>query len=160
MRRQSYNSCKRLAEHYKAIGQTEIYLDSDDEDLPWHLATSVAAGGSYRLNGPSSARVNAHDYDAGLTFTWHFDFEGRDANGTGVNQFSADAMLGAARKLPPHAREQFAKLLHDEVWPAAKKHTDDIRDALRKQEDSMQILQSIMISSGLGDGRPGAVVSA
>ncbi|WP_156765745.1 hypothetical protein [Rhizobium leucaenae] len=136
-----------LAEHYLAIGQSEIYIDDNSDDVPWHLAASVKEGGSYRLNGPASARVTAA-HESGLTFTWHFDFEGRDANGSGVNQFSAEAMLGAARKLPDAAREQFAQMLHDKVLPAVRKNTDNLRDALRKQEGSLGVLQAIMVSVG------------
>ncbi|QWY83269.1 hypothetical protein [Rhizobium phage RHph_X2_25] len=147
MRRRRFSEIIPLAEHYLAIGETEIYLDGKDDDLPWGDVNSVKVGGSYRLNGPSSARVTAA-HESGLSFSWFIDFEGREANGTGVNQFSAENMLGAASKMPASACRQFADLLNKEVWPAVKKNTDDVRDALRKQEDSLAILQSIMISVG------------
>jgi hypothetical protein len=57
-------------------------------------------------------------------------------------------MIEVARKLPAGAREQFAKLLHDEVLTGVRKRTDEVRDALRKQEDSLQVLQSIIIAVG------------
>lgn len=146
-RSHSYAECIALAEHYKAVGQNEIYLDRDGE-FPWHLATEVTAGGSYRLNGLSSARVLAVDPKTDLKFSWHFDFEGQEANGTGVNQFDAKSMIEAARNLPVSAREQFARLLHDEVLTGVRKRTEEVRDALRKQEDSLQVLQSIIIATG------------
>ncbi|MGO8211864.1 hypothetical protein ACC782_33830 [Rhizobium ruizarguesonis] len=146
-RRPTFTECAKLAEHYLAVGQNEIYLDEEHDDLPWDHAVSVVAGGSYRLNGLSSARVIAK-HDSGLTFTWHFDFEGSDANGTGVNQFDAQKMLGIASKMPPKVREQFASLLNLEVWPSVRKRTDEIREALRKQEDSLGVLQSIAVAVG------------
>lgn len=149
MRRQTFTDCVRNAEHYLAIGQTEIYLDSSDGDLPWHLAVDCCAGGSYRLNGPSSARVTAA-HESGLSFSWSFDFEGREANGTGVNQFDSASMLANAAKMPVAVREKFSAFLAREVWPAVYKRTGEVRDALRKQEESLQVLQSIMVSVGRG----------
>lgn len=146
-RRQTFTDCVRNAEHYLAIGQTDIYLDSNDDDLPWHLAVDCGAGGSYRLNGPSSARVTAA-HESGLSFRWHFDFEGREANGTGVNQFDSASMLANAAKMPVAVREKFSAFLTKEVWPEVRKRTDEVRDALRKQEESLQVLQSIMVSVG------------
>lgn len=146
-RRQTFTECVKNAEHYLAIGQDDIYLDANDPDLPWHLAVDVGAGGSYRLNGPSSARVTAA-HESGLSFRWHFDFEGREASGTGVSQFDSAVMLGNAAKMPVAVREKFAEFLDKEVWPEVRKRTDEVRDALRKQEDSLQVLQSIMVSVG------------
>lgn len=143
----TFSECVALAEHYIAIGMTEIHLYRNDDDFPWHLVTDVVAGGACRLNGPSDARCVAK-HESGLMFSWYFEFEEREANGAGVNQFSADKMLGAARKLPQAAREQFAALLRDEVWSGVRKHTDDIREALRKQEASLGVLQAIMVSVG------------
>ncbi|PDT76946.1 hypothetical protein [Sinorhizobium sp. BJ1] len=147
MRRRRFSEIIPLVEHYLAIGEKEIYLDGNDRDLPWGDVKSVITGGCFRLNGPSSARAIA-PHESGLTFTWFIDFEGNDANGTGTNQFSAENMLGAASKMPAEACAEFARMLAKEVWPAVKKNTDDIRDALRRQEDSLAILQSIMISVG------------
>lgn len=147
MRRRRFSDIIPLAEHYLAIGETEIYLDGKDDDLPWGDVNRVTVGGSYRLNGPSSARVTAA-HESGLTFSWIIDFEGNDANGTGVNQFSAENMLGAASKMPAAAAAKFSDLLVREVWPEVRKRTDEIRYALRKQEDSLSILQSIMVSVG------------
>lgn len=149
MRRRRFSEIIPQAEHYLAIGETEIHLDSKDDDLPWGSVTGVTTGGTYRLNGPSSVRVTAA-HESGLSFSWFIDFEGPDANGTGVNQFCSETMLGAASKMPAGAREQFSDLLSKEVWPAVRKRTDEIRDALRKQEDSLSILQSIAISVGKG----------
>jgi len=146
-RRETFTQCVKLAEHYLAIGQTNIYLDECAADTPWHLATKVEAGGSYRLNGPASARVTA-SHESGLTFSWSFDFEGRDANGTGVNQFDAQKLLAIAARMPATVRDQFADFLNAEVWPAVKKNTEEVRGALRKQEDSLSVLQSIIISVG------------
>lgn len=146
MREHTFAECAKLADHYKAIGMTDIYLSRADDEKPWIFATSVTAGGGYRLNGPSGVRVRA-EHPCGLSFSWCVDFEGKEANGSGVNQFDRDVMLGAAAKMPPKVRAMFAKFLHDEVLEAVRKRTDEVRDALRKQEDSLHALQSIIISA-------------
>lgn len=147
MSRTTYRRACALAEHYLAIDQREIWLDENDPDLPWDKVTSVKAGGGYRLNGPTGVRIEAND-PAGLSFLWLVDFEARDANGSSTNQFDRVAMLNMARRLPPHVREKFAQFLTDEVLPAVQQRTAEFEEQMKKQRDSLEILQSIILNVG------------
>lgn len=143
----TYESASALADHYIALGIRDIWLRGELSTMPWHLAHNVVAGGSFRLNGPCGCRVEAFDPDTGLTFKWSFDFESPSANGSGTNQFDEETMLGAARHMSPDLRAKYAHLLASEVLQAVKTRTDEIRDALAKQERSEAILRTIIASA-------------
>ncbi|POO54368.1 hypothetical protein CPJ18_02400 [Agrobacterium rosae] len=147
MSRTTYRRACALAEHYLAIGQRDVWLEDDDPNLPWDKVTDVKAGGGYRLNGPTGVRIESSD-PAGLTFLWFADFESRDANGSSINQFDRVAMLNMARRLPPQAREKFAQFLTDEVLPAVQQRTAEFEDQMKKQRESLEILQSIVLNVG------------
>lgn len=141
----SYADAVRNAEHYLAIGKTKIYLYG--EDGPWNNVTDISAGGSYRLNGPASVRLEAPD-PCGLTFTWSVDFEASDANGRGTNLFDRDKLRDLARRLPAPARRAFAEFLRNEVLPGVRKTTGEIRAALNKQQDSEDCLLGLIDFAG------------
>ena len=57
-------------------------------------------------------------------------------------------MLNRARRLPPHVREKFAQFLTDEVLPAVQQRTAEFEEQMKKQRDSLEILQSIILNVG------------
>ncbi|MEE9984202.1 hypothetical protein [Agrobacterium pusense] len=57
-------------------------------------------------------------------------------------------MLNMARRLPPHVREKFAQFLTDEVLPAVQQRTAEFEEQMKKQRDSLEILQSIILNVG------------
>lgn len=143
----TYESASALADHYIALGISDVWLRGELDAMPWHLASNIKASGSYRLNGPCGCRVDAYDQNTGLSFKWSFDFESPSANGSGTNQFDEETMLGAARHMSPDLRAKYAHLLASEVLQAVKTRTDEIRDALAKQERSEAILRTIIASA-------------
>jgi hypothetical protein len=138
--RMKYAEALDKAEHLKALGQTEIYIDADD--APWVVASGIQNGGSYRFNGPVSFWVTAQVQ--GLTFKWNVDMERRDANGRGVTHFDRDALREVARKLPPYARAELAEFLKNLVLPDVQKRTAEIREALNAQADSEDCIRGLI----------------
>jgi len=98
--RMKYAEALEKAEHLKALGQTELYIEADD--APWAIATEIEGGGSYRFGGPVSFYVVAEAQ--GLTFKWNVDMETRDANGKGVSHYDRDGLREVMRKLTPYMR--------------------------------------------------------
>lgn len=143
----TYESASALADHYIALGISDIWLRGELSTMPWHLASNIKASGGYRLNGPCGCRVEAFDPDTGLTFKWSFDFESPSANGSGTNLFDEETMLGASRHMSPELREKYANFIASDVLGAVKARTDEIREALAKQERSESILRTIIASA-------------
>jgi hypothetical protein len=136
----TYEQALDKSKHLIALGQTTVYLR--DENVPWMVASDVEASGSYRFNGPTGCYIIANVQ--GLTFKWSVDFELRDANGRGVSLFDRDRLREVARKLPAPAREQFGKLLRDEVLPDMQKRTREIREGLNQQVDSEDCVRGLI----------------
>lgn len=147
MNETTFEQASALSDHYIALGISDVWLRGELSTMPWHLASNIKASGGYRLNGPCGCRVEAYDKSTGLTFKWSFDFESPSANGSGTNQFDEETMLGAARHMSPDLREKYANFLASEVLQAVKTRTDEIRDALAKQERSEAILRTIIASA-------------
>lgn len=99
------------AEHYKAIGQADVYLyGGNDDDYPWEYASKVEEGGSHRLDISTNVRFSA-DHPSGITFRWTFDIEPHSANGSGSYQIDTKAIEGIFPLMPEPAQRQFAKYL-------------------------------------------------
>lgn len=134
-----------LAEHYIAIGSSDIYLYRDT-DIPkevWDLASSADSGGTWRLNGPSSVRFSA-PHPCGLTFSWSVDFEGRDANGSGVHQFDRERLREVMLMLPKDGAKSFASMLESQVLPPLKQRSKELSEAMNKQMDSYSAALSLV----------------
>lgn len=137
----TYKEAIEKREHLIALGDTKVYL-RDDTDFPWAKATKVEAGSSYRLSGPSSARVIAEDQ--GLELSVSIDFEHSGANGKGVSLFDRDRLRDLASKLPPKGRRQFRDLLTNEILPGMAKRSAEIREALNSQLDSEDCVRGLI----------------
>ena len=88
----TYARAIATAEHRIALGQTDVYIDSE-WDFPFDKVTSVSSGGTYRLNIPSN--IYLHFTEAGLSFRLSYELEERDANGAEQHRF------GDARRAVP-----------------------------------------------------------
>lgn len=106
-----------LAGHYKAIGQTSIYLarqnDTDLDAYPWHLVTQVDTGSSFRLGFSTDVQFLGKDEESGLTFRWSIGTEHFKANGSNHLQFEIPIITGILARLPEDVAPQFAKYLTD-----------------------------------------------
>lgn len=130
------------AEHYKAIGHTEICLADKAGLKPWKFATSVKDGLSMRLGVPTSFKVSAQ-HPCGLTFYWYEDLENNDANGTGTLAVAQESMRVFVRKLPLVARETFSLLLKEKILHEAVARADEISAASERQQASVKCLQEL-----------------
>jgi hypothetical protein len=143
MNNMSYVTAVAKASLLIELGQTDITLYREDEpDFPYDKVVSVEAGSSWRLSGPSSARLIAHE--AGLKFILSVDFEGHDANGRGVSLFDRDKLRDLMMKLPDEARQSFADMLETQVLQPLKKRTDELRLAMREQADSEDCVRGLI----------------
>lgn len=130
------------AAHYVALGDTTIFLDDDDPDLPWGEVSAIEEGNGYRLHGPTGFRCVAKR--DGLTLKWHVDFEGREANGKGYSMFDRERMRRVMSMLPLKARAELAAFMESKVLPGVTKITAEWREALNKQLDSEDCVRGLI----------------
>lgn len=90
------------AEHYKALGIDEVYLDRES-DFPWDLTTRCEPGGSYRIGISTSIWFYA-DHPSGITFRWCYDIESREAQGSGHYQIKSGELQEVMARIPDKAR--------------------------------------------------------
>ena len=101
------------AEHYLALGQTEIWLGHRSEvDRPWHLVTSMREGGSHRLDICTSVNFIA-EHESGLQFRWSIDVEEEGSNGISAYKLNFPLVAQIVAALPEAPREQFRAYLSD-----------------------------------------------
>lgn len=106
----TYAKALKNADALKALGQTRVHLFAKDVEPPWHIASKCEAGSSFRLSVPTSAQF--HGEQDGLTFTWFFDLEPRDANGrSGGTRIDMGACKSVLKKLKGPALVQFREYL-------------------------------------------------
>lgn len=138
----TFSEIQSKAEHYKALGQTEIYLDGKCPDFPWHLVTRCEPGGSHRLEIHTDVWFYAHDPESGLDFRWSFDIEPRSANGVGTYQIDSAGCREVFAKLPPAALVSFRKYLSD-CSVAVAKRAREYHDAASKQFADARTLEEL-----------------
>lgn len=140
--RQSYTDALSKAEHYVALEQTTVYLDEDDDGLPWDKVSGIEAGAGHRLNGPTSFYCIVRH--AGLEFKWSVDFESRDANGKSYSLFDRPRLREVVLKLPVSARRQLADFLDREVLPGVQKTSAEWREIMNRQIDSEDCVRGLI----------------
>ena len=114
MNTKSVAQFRQLAEHYKAIGQEEIYLYKPSlEDLRESLphATWLETSGMYRHNVCVSVYVLCED-PSGLTFRVNVDLEEKDANGTGALRLNIKFLSIVGDLLPTPIRAKLTTVLN------------------------------------------------
>lgn len=134
-----YSEVMRNAEHYKAIGQTNIFLDRDS-DLPWDAVTSLRAGGSRRLG--ISTDVDFEAEVDGLTFRWTIDIEEASANGKSHYQIAVERIGKVMEKLPESVRGQFRLYLLDAAHKVEERG-DEFQGLAQRQYGDAHVLRSV-----------------
>lgn len=109
MIKRNWKEHAKLAKHYKAIGQKEIWL-SEGNDFPWMYVDSVKPGGSHRLDIATSVWFRA-THPTGLRFSWSFDIEPRSASGKGYYEIDVKGCREILDALPERARARFREYL-------------------------------------------------
>jgi len=129
----------KLAKHYKAIGQTDIYLDRDSEEKPWSFVTAANPGGAIRMGSQISCEFRAAHAPSGLSFRWYVDLEPRDADGSGELQIDVDALREILRKLPEKPARQFRKQLAQLAIDCKKQSDEWLNTATRLASRAREI---------------------
>lgn len=78
----TYKQAVKHARALRDMGVKSIYLDKGDPDIPWDRVCRVSPGGSHRLEISTTVRFEAYDKKSKLTFSWCFEIESHDANGS------------------------------------------------------------------------------
>lgn len=131
------------AAHYLAVGQAELYLDSQQalDTYPWEWAARVRTGGTHRLDIDTNVWFMA-EHPSGLTFSWSFDLEPYSANGKGSYEIDADACRRVLALLPLAVRGAFRTYLADCAGKVAAKAVE-WRGITERQERDARVLQEL-----------------
>lgn len=138
---QSYEHAVKNAEHFKAIGETNLWLEREG-DKPWQHVSDIKEGCCVRID----VRTDAHFvavHPCGLTFNWTEDLEDRDANGRGVYGFNVKAIRAIAQKLPAQIAVKFAAMLK-ETAKVIRTKADEWQRAADEQRQQAIALERIL----------------
>lgn len=136
----TYDEVKAKADHLKAIGTTEVYLDK--EPYPWHLVDKMETGGSHRLDITTSVWFYATEPDSGLALRWSFDIENREANGKGYYEVNQKDCCRIIKLLPAKPREQFRQYLLN-CAKSIEKNAKEYLDIANRELETVKILREI-----------------
>lgn len=114
-----------LAEHYIAIGDTEINLfryysrsgkdqPKFDPSLPWNFVTKVKAGGSVRYNVDVDIDFIA-EHPSGLTFRWSYYIEEGGLHESGPSSIDIEGLRKCLALIPRKAQLEVVNILRDNV---------------------------------------------
>lgn len=118
-----------------ALGMTSIYLYNRGNDFPWHLASDCEEGGSHRLDIATSVRFKGK-HESGLEFSWSFDIERDDANGSSEYRIDRDRVADVMSKLPTKTVKKFGLYLADCAAKIQKRGDEYQRSAERQFSDA------------------------
>lgn len=139
--KQSWQEIADKAACCLALGMDIVYLYADHEP-PWDLAQSCEPGGSRRLDISTSVRFNGK-HASGITFSWNFDIETRDANGQPGYCIDRVAIATVLAKLPAVAAAQFKAYLAD-CSVKIQKRGDEYQEAAHRQTGDAQMLRVLV----------------
>lgn len=137
----TYETAIKNASALKSIGQTRVHLFGKDVEPPWHIASRCEPGSSFRLSISTSAQF--HGEQDGLTFTWFFELENRDSNGTGTTRIDMANCRKVLGKIKGEALAQFRAYLSD-VSVAVKKQGDEYQAAADRQYRDAAVLRDLV----------------
>lgn len=136
----TYAEASANAAHYKALGNTQVYLHGDD--IPWDKVTRIEDGCGYRMSGPTGCYIVVEE--SGLTYKWSLDFEPHSANGATTALFDRPRLREAAMRMPPHVRSEFGAFLSDKVLPPLQERRREFQAYLNKQADSEDCVRGLI----------------
>lgn len=127
-----------LAHHYKAIGQTNIYLHEGDK--PWAHVTKIKDGGTWRFNTPVSFGVEASV--GGLDFHWYEDIEKPESNATANLTVNTEYLGLIYRQLPSERQAELLEVL-EQFRTALQKQLADGRQYVARAEENLSFLEEL-----------------
>lgn len=128
------------ADFFKSLGQNDVWL-GDDEGAPWELADRCEPGGSHRMDIATSVRFSGK-HACGLRFSWHFDIETRDANGSSEYKINTAAILAVIQRMPDMVADQFRAYLKD-CAEKVEKRGKEYMDSAQRQYGTAAQLRSV-----------------
>jgi hypothetical protein len=130
------------AEAYKAVGNTELYLNRDDTP-PWEFVTDVRDGSGWRNEIPVGVTFLA-EHPSGLTFKWFWDLETPEANGKSGYWIDASRIAQTLELLKDSpALDDFIAYLN-RAADAIKKTADQALDFAQKQYGQERLLRRMV----------------
>lgn len=133
-RSMTYEKAVEAAEHLKAIGDEEVYLERGP--FPWHLATRCEPGGTHRIDMATSVWFYGEDVENGLCLRWSFDIEPYTSNGKGYYEIDAAGCREVMASLPEPMADQFRRYLLDCAAKVAKQGAEYQKHADRQAADA------------------------
>lgn len=128
-----YSHARAQAEHFKALGITEVWIKQDlwsNLIYPWNLVVDVAERGV-----KNSIRITAHDPEVELKFWWFYNLEEeQNTNGPhGINTASCRAIM---KSMSAEGREKFRKVLLSIAEKARERANEFSKDAEKLMLDA------------------------
>jgi hypothetical protein len=127
-----------LAEHYKAIGTTDIWLHAHSHnafpDAPWHIATDVEFSGIIR-GGVEAGLTFIAEHPCGITFRWGLDLATWDNGGecgSRIYEPNVRHVLQAFSMLPTAVRDKTRALIV-QTFKVRRKLAADLLDQSRRE---------------------------
>lgn len=139
-----YAEVKAKAEHLKAIGEKEVYLDNL-VGAPWKFVTSVERGGSHRLDIYTSVWFRALEPAIGIPVRWAFDIELSSANGKGNYEIDVVGCREVLSELRPEMRAKFAAYLLDAAKKVRKQAEEYTSIAFRENESADALEKAVKV---------------
>ena len=137
----NYQRVVDKSEHFKAIGQTEVWLEREG-DKPWDHVSEVEDGCCVRMGTRTDATFKAR-HPCGIMFRWSVDLENREANGSGVYGFDIKGIRAVIHRLPKAAAEKFAAMLA-ETAKVIRAKADEWQRAADSQRHQAIALERIL----------------
>lgn len=141
----SLQRCIDLAEHYKAIGMTSIFLslggkeDTLNMDLPWEYVSDVGEKPGWRNGIPASYHFKA-EHPCGLEFEWYVEFS--LDNSDYYPQLDVSKMRECLDLCPPHLAEKFRHAMLQEL-PDLDKEIERLRQEYIKRRDTIAAYRAL-----------------
>lgn len=143
-RKTTWWNVQRLAEHYRAIGHTDVYLtDVAIDDAPWQYVTEVTAGGSYRCGMLCGLHFVA-TLPGGIQVSWSSDIE---TSRSGEKNFDLDQIHAIRSQLSAANRVQMTTLLMD-----ARNKLRDLEAEYNKMAGKLRTQIATIETLGAADG--------
>lgn len=109
-----WHQAVQKADSFLAVGQRELMIWHDEVTdlaiLPWEYVTKMETGGMHRFDMDTSVTFTAQ-HPCGLSFTWFFDVEPREATGKPAYYLNLPDIKRVLGFLPLPIKHQFQDYL-------------------------------------------------
>jgi hypothetical protein len=144
MKAKSWKDHETVAEHYKALGETSIWLSEYDGcvEFPWGYVSSCEPGSTHRLEISTSISFQAIA-PSGLVYHWSFDIEPRSANRTGSYRIATEE-ISRIMKLIPESPKKSLRSYITECAKAVRAKGDEWNTIAKEQYGTASQLEHLL----------------